>query len=116
MKHSFEENPITDSSSLSFDLIDSPCSPGMDRRVDVAERPLIRRNLTVRVHVPLPEHQNELFLGEGCVDKGKRNAMECQVPRGIPGIFPFVRHGDDIGIVEMCPVGVPPMETFMGRV
>src|SRR6185437_104060 len=65
MEHSLEENPITDSSSFFFDLIDSPCSPGMNRRVDVAKRPLICRNLTVRVHVPFSQHQNELFFGKG---------------------------------------------------
>ena len=39
-----------------------------------------------------------------------------KIPRGIPGILPFVRHRDYVGIVEMRPVGVPSMETFMRRI
>src|SRR6185295_14395416 len=38
-----------------------------------------------------------------------------KVPRCIPGILPFVRHGDDIGVVEVRPVGITALEAFMRR-
>src|SRR5215813_10574713 len=37
---------------------------GMNRRVHVAEIPLVRRELSARVQVMLAEHQVELLLGE----------------------------------------------------
>ena len=36
----------------------------------------------------------------------ERNHVESQVPGGVPGILPVVRHGDDVAIVEMLPVVV----------
>ena len=33
--------------------------------------------------------------------------MERQIPCGIPRVFPFVRHGDDIGVQHMEPFRVP---------
>ena len=45
--------------------------------------------------------------------KGKRNAMKRQVPGGVPGIFPFVRHGDDIFVVEVWPIVITTIEPFL---
>jgi len=39
-------------------------SPSVYRGIDVSEVPLIRGNLTVRLHVPLPSKQIELLLSE----------------------------------------------------
>ncbi len=33
--------------------------------------------------------------------------MECQVPGRVPGIFPLVRHGDDVLVQHVEPLGVP---------
>ena len=41
-----------------------PCCPGMDGRVDVAERPFISRQLPIGVHVPFARQQQELAFGE----------------------------------------------------
>ena len=38
----------------------------------------------------------ELALGEGRIDQRDRDAVEGEIPRGIPRIFPFVRHGNNI--------------------
>ena len=50
--------------------------------------------------------QHELALGELRVDQGEGQHVEGQVPRGVPGILPLVRHGDDVGVVEVLPVAV----------
>ncbi len=63
----------------------------MHWRIDVAKRPLIRRQLPVRMHVPLAQQQNKLVLGKIGVHKRQRNRVERQVPGREPGIFPFVR-------------------------
>ena len=35
---------------------------------------------------------------------GEGHHVECQVPRRIPRVLPFVGHGDDIAIEEVRPV------------
>ena len=88
------------------DLVDPPRRPGVHRRVDVAERPFIGRQLPVRVHVPFAGQQHELVLGEIRVDQREGHAVEREVPGGVPRVFPLVRHRDDVGVVEMPPIGV----------
>src|SRR5258708_13362669 len=41
--------------------------------------------------------------------------MKSQVPRGVPWIFPLVRHGNDVGVVEMLPLGVATVLPFVWR-
>ena len=91
---------------LAVDLEHPPGRPGVDRRVDVGERPLVGRQLAVRVHVPLAGQHHELLLGELGVDQRERDAVEGEVPGGVPGILPFVRHRDDVVVVEVAPVAV----------
>ena len=43
-------------------------SPGVHRGVDVSKIPLIRGDLAVRLHVPLPSEEVELLLGKRGVD------------------------------------------------
>ena len=83
-------------SRAAVDLEHPQRSPGVHRRVDVAERPLVGRDLPVRVHVPLAQHQQELLLGEAGVDVRQSHAVERQVPRGVPGVLPRVRHRDHV--------------------
>src|SRR5581483_5356407 len=78
-----------------------------DRRVHVVERPLVRRELAVRVHVPLGKQQRELLLGEVWVDQREWDAMEGEVPGREPRIFPRVRHREHLGGVEVPPARVP---------
>ena len=47
-----------------LDLVNAPRRPCVYRRVQVPERPLIRRQLPVGMHVPLAQQQDELILGE----------------------------------------------------
>ena len=82
----------------------APRRPGVDRRVHVAERPFVGGQLAVRMHVPFAREQHELVLGKLGVHQRQRDAVKRQVPRGIPRIFPFVGHGNDVGVVEMLPI------------
>ena len=94
---------------LAIDLEHAPRRPGVHRRVDVAERPLVGGDLAVRVHVPVARQQDELVLGELGIDQRERDAVEREVPGRVPGILPLVRHRDDVGVVEVAPVGVAPV-------
>src|SRR6185437_14476781 len=49
-------------------LIDVECRPCVDRRIDVAERPLIGGKLAVRMHQPDLAQQQQLRLGELRID------------------------------------------------
>src|SRR5215813_8746116 len=41
--------------------------------------------------------------------------MKRKVPRGVPWILPLIRHGNDIGIVEMCPLVISPTDARRRR-
>src|SRR5262249_8106603 len=64
LEDAFQKQSVARATALFFNFVYTPCSPGVHRRVDVAEGPLIGGQLAVGMHVPLPRHQNELFLGE----------------------------------------------------
>lgn len=78
----------------------------MHGRVDVSEIPLIRRQLSVGMHVPLSGKQVELFLRKLRVHHGKRNTVERRIPCGKERILPGVGHGQDIIQVHMLPMRV----------
>ena len=52
----------------------------------------------------LDQHQAELLLGELLIHLIERKDVECEIPGGIPGIFPFVRHGEDVGVVHVVAI------------
>ena len=108
VEHPHQEAAVRLARQRGVGLIDPQRRPSLDRRVHVAERPLIGRQLAVRVHVPLARQQQELVLGEGRVHRRQGDAVERQVPSCEPGILPGVRHGDDIRGVEVPPVPVAP--------
>ena len=76
----------------------------MHRRIGVAERPFISRQLPVRVHVPFPQDQQQLPLGEGRVDQREGDGMKRQIPGREPRVFPPVRHRDDVTVHHVLPV------------
>ena len=94
--------------SLLF-LIDRPGRQDVHGGIDVAEGPLVGWDLAVRVHVPLPQHEQELLLGEAGVDQAEGDAMEGQVPGRVPGVLPFVRHRDDVAAVVVPPLAIAPV-------
>src|SRR5215211_5981677 len=92
LKHPLEEDCVAHATSLFFNLVNAPRSPCMNRWIHVAECPLVCRQLTVRMHVPFAQHQDELFLRELRIDERGGHAVERQIPRRIPWVFPLVRH------------------------
>ena len=87
----------------------------MDGRIDVAEVPLIRGQLSVGMHVPLAQEQHKLFFGEAGIEKRERNHMKRQVPGRIPRILPVVRHGNHVIVVQVSPIMVAPMQSLLRR-
>src|SRR5262245_48551432 len=79
----------------------------MHRRVNVAEVPLVCRNLSTGMKIMLREHEVELLLGEIQIDRGEGYCMEGEVPCSIPRIFPLVGHGYDVSIHHVEPVLIP---------
>ena len=86
-------------------LVDPPASPGVHGRVHVRERPLVRRQVAVGVHVPFAQEQDELLLGEGRIHLAERQHVEGEVPRGVPRVLPAVGHGEDVAVVEVLRPG-----------
>ena len=78
----------------------------MHGRIYVAEVPFIGRNLSVGMGIQVAQHQQKLLFSEVEVHQRKRKRVEGQVPRRIPGILPFVGHGDDVAVEHVEPVGV----------
>ena len=115
LEYALEEEPVTDATAFLLDLVDTPCGPRVHRRVHVAQRPLVRWKLAVRMHVPLAQEQHELFLGELGVDDRERHAVEGQIPGGVPRVLPLVRHRDHVGVIELRPRDVPALQTFGRR-
>jgi hypothetical protein len=64
------------------------------------------------MHIPLAQKQGELVFGKVRIDEGHRDTVERQVPGRIPGVFPFVGHGDDVFVIEVPPVAIPTTPAF----
>src|SRR5205814_5390090 len=77
--------------------------------------PLVSGNLTVGVHVPLAQHQRELFFREVRIYERKRNAVKRQIPSRIPWVFPLVGHGDYVSVVQMSPFVITTVPAFLWR-
>ena len=88
------------------DVVDLQRGQRVHRRVGVAELPLVGRQLAVGMEEARLGQQDQLRLGEGRIDQREGHAVEREVPRGEPGIFPGVRHRQDVGGDEMGPVRV----------
>ena len=106
-----QEDRVGASAVPLLDLVDSPRRPGVHRRVDVAELPLVGGDLPVRVHVPLAEQQLQLALGEVGVDERQGHAVKRQIPGGVPGVLPRVGHRQHVLVVEVRPVGVAAVQS-----
>src|SRR5207244_6364757 len=84
-------------------LVNDPGGPGVDERIHITKSKFVSRHLAVRVHVPFAQEKIELLLREVRIDFRKWNHVESEVPCREPGIFPFVRHGDDVAVEKMSP-------------
>ncbi len=110
-----QEVDVMPPTSSGVSLVNAPRRPGVDRRVDVSQGPLVGGELAAGVHVPLPSHELEVLLGEVGIDQGQRQAVERQVPGGVPRILPLVGHGEDVEVVEVQPVVVASPAPGPGR-
>ena len=81
LKDTFEKIAVAVARSA-LDLIDAPRRPCVHRRIDIAKCKLISRNLTVRVHIPFAQEQDELRLGKLRVDVGQ--VESCEMPGPMP--------------------------------
>ena len=43
------------------------------------------------------------------INQRHRHAVKSQIPRGVPRIFPLVRHGNDVGVVKVRPIVISPV-------
>ena len=89
--------------SSPFELVHPPRGPGVDRRIDVAEIPLVGRELAVRVHVPLAAEQDELALGPLEVHPASGHAVKGRVPGREPGVLPLVGDRQHVERGEVLP-------------
>ena len=110
LKRSFQETNVG-SPQFAFDIEEEQCCPCMDRGIHVAEIPFVRWDLSVGMGIQIPQHEEQLVLGEVEVHKRQGNCVKSQVPSGIPGIFPLVGHRDDVAIQHVEPLGIPDIAT-----
>ena len=106
MEHELQEVAIRLARNRSIDFINAPCRPCVNRRVGVAERPFVGRQLPVRMLVAILHQQQQLFLRECRIDQRERGRVKREIPRRVPRVFPLVRHRDNVRIAQMPPVGV----------
>ena len=107
MKCAFQKIHIALAFHLLLGLVHFQYGPGLYGRIHIREVPLIRRKLPIGFHIPLPHDQQQLVLGKGRIRQRQRNTLKSQIPRGIPGELPFVRHRNDILVFQMLPIMVP---------
>ena len=105
VEHALEERVIA-RAARPRELVHAPGSPRVRRRVDVVERELVRRDLTVRMHVPFAQQQDELLFRELWVEPRERHHLKGDVPRRIPRILPLIRHRDHVAVVQMLPFAI----------
>mmetsp|Transcript_25840 Transcript_25840/g.42091 ORF Transcript_25840/g.42091 Transcript_25840/m.42091 type:complete len:226 (-) Transcript_25840:354-1031(-) len=96
------------STGFAIHLKDAPNSPRVHGGIDIIEVPFIGWKLPIGVHKPLGCQEPQLLLGKTRIHQSQRQAMKRQIPGGIPGIFPFVWHGDHVQVVEMIPIFISP--------
>src|SRR5205823_519442 len=99
----FEEYAVRAALRLGRELIHTPDRPGMHGRVDIAERELVSRELPVGMHVPLATEKEQLVLRKLGIEARHRDALEREIPRCKPGIFPAVGHRDHVARPDMIP-------------
>src|SRR6202162_2909296 len=114
LKSTFEKIQVT-LAPLRTDFVHAPGRPGVHRRIDVAESKFVRRQLTVGTHIPLPQKQQQLFLGKCGVKTGNREHVKSEIPSGEPRVLPLVGHGDYIPGKQVPPFVVASTQPLRRR-
>src|SRR5262249_41139530 len=96
-------------------LIDAPRCPRMHRRVYITEGPLVGRQLSVWMHVPLTPQQHELVFFGVWIKNGERGTKKNQIPNGGPPGIPPVGHRNDVVVVEVSPLAVSSIQSLRWR-
>ena len=60
----FEEGAVSFPGDALLNLIDALGGPGMHGRVHIPKGPLVGRELTIGMHIPLAQEQEELLFGK----------------------------------------------------
>ena len=68
LKDPGQKSAIALATEALFDFVHPPGSPGMDGRIHIAEGPFIGGNLSIGMHVPFAQKEDELFLGKIRID------------------------------------------------
>ncbi len=76
----------------------------MHRWIDIAEIPFVCGQLAVGMQIIAAHHEIELLFAELLIHQAQRQNMECKIPGRIPGIFPLVRHRNDVRVVHVMPM------------
>src|SRR5262249_32563577 len=104
---SFEELDISSAMQRLLGAMQKDRGPGVDRWISITKIPFIGWNLAGRMLIELLQHQVELVLGKIEVNSRECDRVEGQIPRGVPGIFPLVRHRYYVLVDHVTPGTVP---------
>src|ERR1700757_4017081 len=63
LKRSFQEAHVG-SAKFPFDIEEKKCRPCMDRGINVAEIPLVGRDLSIGMGIQIPQHKEKLVFGK----------------------------------------------------
>src|SRR5262245_12640913 len=108
----FEEHAVAGLPRLVGKLVTARHRPCVAWRSNIPERQLVRRQLPVRMHVPLTAEQQQLVLRELWVEPSHCDTMKCEIPRREPRIFPAVRHRDHFARPQMIPSAIASAPSF----
>ena len=105
LKRAFQESQVRPA-QLPLIPVQVERGPGVHRRIDVAEVPLVGGNLPARVEVQAAQHQQQLLLGKIEIHQRQGDGVEGQVPGRIPRVLPLVRHRDHVAVEHVEPLRV----------
>src|ERR1700730_15808260 len=114
MKNFFEESAIGHAANAALDFVNAPSGPSVNGGIYIAKGPLVSGQLAVGIHIPFAQEEHELILGEVRVDNGQRDAVKGQIPRRVPGVFPFVGHRNDVVVIKLRPILISSVPAFLG--
>ena len=106
LKHTFQKTQVRPAKFL-LHFEERERGPRVHRRIYIAEVPLVGGHLPIGVGIEIAQHEQELLLGEIEIHQRQGDRVEGEVPGRIPGVLPFVRHRDDVGVEHVKPIHVP---------
>src|SRR5690242_13513 len=90
--------------TLEIAVVHAPNCPGVHRRIQIRELPLISRNLSIGVLELLEEHYPEILLRKFRIYQCQRRALEGQIPCCEPWILPLVGHRQNAHGIQVSPM------------